>query len=100
MLQSILCLAAKGVIRDVQTNNISVFEILEQLRSSAVPFVLQESGLLAVWKRSLDDAAQFDVTLRVVNNGELLFEQPINVVFSAGSTTNRSVVSIMGLVVK
>ncbi len=94
-----LCLAARGVIRDVKTNNISVFSIWEELSAEGFPFLVQEMAVLTMWRRSATDEDAVDLQVRVLNNDTQLYTGPVRVTFTRGEH-HRSIVAIGGLVVR
>ena len=97
-MQSIICLAAKGVVRDAETGTISVYSILEQINAEGFPFFVQELALLAMWKREQDDPADIDLRVNVRNNNRVLSNEPFRVAFGE-MPLNRSIVNVRGLVV-
>jgi len=98
-MRSILCFAAKGVIRDAETGTISVYSILEQLNAEGFPFFMQEMGVLGVWKREAGDAADIDLQVRIRNNDRVLLNGPVRVAF-ADKQLHRTIVNFRGLVVQ
>jgi hypothetical protein len=97
-MRSIICLAAKGVVRDADTGNISVYSILEQFNAEGFPFFVQELALLATWKRKQNDPPDVDLRVKVRNNDRVLSNEPIRVTFG-DKLLNRSIVNLRGLVV-
>lgn len=98
MLQCFCCVAAKGVIRDTETNNISVFSILEQIGPAGFPFVIQDLALLALWRRSNDDPPEFDVEIILQNNSIDLHRGRLHVDFGP-NPVNRSIITFQGVIV-
>jgi len=94
-----LCLAALGVIRDTETNNVSVFSILEELGAQGFPFLIQEMGVLAMWRRSTPDEGAVDLQFRVLNNDTQLYAGPVRVAF-AQAERHRSIVRLGGLLIR
>jgi len=96
-MRSILCLAAKSVIRDAETGTISVYSILEQLNAEGFPFFLQELAVLGMWRRDADDVPDIDLQVRVRNNDRVLLTGPVRVAF-ADKPLHRTIVNLRGLV--
>ncbi len=94
-----LCLAARGVIRDVKTNNISVFSILEDLSAEGFPFLIQEMAILTMWRRSSPDEDAVDVELRVLNNDTQLHAGPVRVSFTRGER-HRNIITVNALLIR
>jgi hypothetical protein len=99
MPECFCCLAAKGVVRDVATNTISVFSILEQLGAAGFPFFIQEMAVLALWRRLEGEPQAFDLELIVRNNETQLHRAPVRVDFGTGRG-HRTIINIQGLLVK
>jgi len=70
MVQLKLVLCAESVIRDAETNNISVVNILEELGASAFPVVIPKLSTLFLLERTEDDPQQIDGTVIFVLDGE------------------------------
>jgi hypothetical protein len=99
MLTNLICLAAKGVIRDANTNTVSVFSILEEVGPSGFPAFIQEVAVLAVWQRERSDAATHEFQLVVRNNQQELMKGAVSATFGE-ATVNRSIVNLQGLVLQ
>lgn len=99
MLRCVLFLAAKGVVRDVTTNNISVFSILESIQGETFPFFIQELGVFAMWKRDPGDPAVHDLEFIIRNNDERYNAMKVKVEFGSG-LSHRTTINIAGVVVQ
>ncbi len=99
MLRCVLFLTAKGVIRDVATNNISVFSILESIQGETLPFFIQELGVFAMWKRDAGDPAAYDLEFIITNNNERFNAMNVKVDFGSG-LSHRTTINIAGVVVQ
>jgi len=98
MLRSLVFFAAKGVIRDVATNNISAFSILESLQGETLPFFVQELGVFAMWRRDAGDPSTFDLEFVIRNNATRFNSMPVNVNFGQG-LAHRTTINVAGVVV-
>jgi hypothetical protein len=95
---AIVCLAAKGVVRDADSGNISVFAILERLAPEGFPVLLQEVGLLIIWRRLQGEPQVFDAVVQIHNNSRQLLQSPLRADFGP-TALHRSIVSLQGLVI-
>lgn len=97
MLKSSLILCAIGVVIDSRSNNVSVFNILEEISPVNFPAFLPEVAVLNFLERdSLDDQSIVNLTLRLSIGGESLFQQVLSVNFQ-DKLRNRTVINIGGL---
>jgi hypothetical protein len=92
------CLAARGVIRDVDTNTMSIFSILEQLSGAGFPLFIQEIAVYAFWKRESKDPPTHDVVFSVSLNGTVLHTTPVTLTFG-NTLNNRLALALNGLVI-
>lgn len=99
MLSSSLCLLARGVIRDAETETISVFSIFENVTTEGFPFLIQELALLVFWHIDEEDPDVHQIEFRIFNNDDLLYEGEKRLDFD-GTQTNRSITRINGLTVQ
>ena len=98
MISSILMLCAEGVVRDAETNNVSVFNILEQISSQTFPMLVQKVAVLNILSKDNEDKDEFELFLRFVCNQDELMKKPFRVMFGNKQRT-RSVFQINGLVI-
>lgn len=88
-----ICLAARAVIQDAQNNQISAFSIIDQITPQALPALVPDVGVLAVW-RSADDDRQQDIpiTFRASNNQRELLAVNLSINFREANI-HRSIVA-------
>lgn len=98
MLRSVVFFAAKGVIRDVVTNNISVFSILEAIQNEVSPFFVQELGVFAMWRRDPGDPSTYELEFVIRNNDSRFNAMPVKVNFGEG-LAHRTTINVSGVVV-
>ena len=91
----IACLAAKGVVRDADSNNISVYNIIEQLNPEAFPGIFPELSLLGIWRR-VDNEGPSDLQLVITNNQHQLSDSVVRLDFGT-TTRSRTIVSLQGM---
>lgn len=96
MPKPLVCLAARSVLRDRDTDTISLFSILESLRAEGLPVFIQEVGVLVMWKREEDEPSVHELKFRILNNSRVLHELPVRVDFREGRT-NRTIVNLRGM---
>lgn len=96
MISSSLMLCAEGVIRDAETNNISVFKIFENITPEALPLLIPRFMVLAFLQRDDSDPLKIKCTLRITLNEEKILEQALNINFQ-GKKRNRTIINIGGL---
>jgi len=97
-MRSIVCLAAEGVIRDAQTNNISIFNILEGVTAEGFPLFIQRVTFFVFWERDAEDPQQISGRFRVEVAGRELHAQPIHINFG-NVLKNRTIIVTQGLVI-
>lgn len=96
MIESNLILCAEGVIRDAETNNISIFNILEELTAESYPILIQKSALFTVLTKEEDDPDKPDLKFLLFNNDELVNEHKLKVDFR-GKTKSRTIIRLGGI---
>jgi hypothetical protein len=94
-----VCLAAKGLVRDARTNNVSVYSILEQVTPAGFPAFIPEVEALAVWQKEAGDDGPIPLTFRVMNNQHQLESLGLTVAFGA-APRHRSMVGLTGLIIR
>ena len=98
MIKSKICIVAEGVIRDVQTNGISVYSILEELTVQGFPVFIQKIAFFALWEKEENDPGQYRTTFTIELDDKSLMSQGIDLDFQR-KLRSRSMVSINGLMV-
>lgn len=100
MPNSFLCLAARAVIRDAQTNSISVFNIVEQITPQALPALIPDVAVVAFFWREAHDDAQADIPIRfrAVNNLREILTINTSINFR-DTNLHRSIVTITPLLI-
>ncbi len=98
MLSSNALLCAEGVVRDAETNNISIFNILEEVSSADFPIYFQHFFVFAAAEKNGNGSAKMICHLEVGLNGETLLSIPFTLDFQ-GKPRAKAVISIAGLMV-
>jgi hypothetical protein len=98
MLRSTLCLVAEGVIRDAETNNVSVYNILESITAQGFPLFLSKLGFLAVWEKETTDPIIYRANFSITLNEQQLYAQDIPLDFQ-NNIRLRSIITVQGVVI-
>ncbi|MDM8550439.1 hypothetical protein QUF72_10190 [Desulfobacterales bacterium HSG2] len=98
MISSVLMLCGEGVIRDCETNHVSVFNILEQISSQTFPMLISKIAVLNILSKDDEDMDETTLFLRFACNKNELMKLPIRVKFG-GKERTRSIYQIDGLVI-
>ena len=99
MLRCTLAVVAESVVRDAQSNNVSVFNIIEAFGSASFPAILPRLAILFMLTREEGDPAQYALSLRISqgDHGEDTF--PVDCNF-AEHRRSRSIIQLGGLAVR
>lgn len=100
MPECFVCLVAKNVTRDADSNAVSLFHIIEDISPLGLPFFIPEIAALTMWRVEENDPDKIEIQFRVRNNEETLVSSPLILDFSNNVRTHRSVVNISPLLVK
>jgi hypothetical protein len=96
MIQQRLLLCAEGVVVDQLTNNLSVFNILDELHFQTLPAILPKMVIISVLDRDQDDPAKYEARLKIDLAGLKVMEMPIEYNFQNRSRT-RNMITMGGL---
>lgn len=81
MLGARLLVCAQGVIRDADTNQCTIVNVIEQVVLPQLPFVLPSLCMFALLERGVQDPTSFNCSLRVRINDKEMFGREVQVVF-------------------
>jgi hypothetical protein len=81
MLGAQLMVCAQGVIRDADTNQCTIVNVIESVVVPRLPFVLPSLCVFAVLERGVRDLPSFECSLRVRVNDKEVFGREIQVMF-------------------
>ena len=98
MIKCQIALLARWIIRDVETNTISVFSIVEQINILAFPSLGFDMSFFAYLRKDEADPKLLETKLQLRLDDELLFEVPIASDFG-DKQANRIIVQIGGLLI-
>ncbi len=89
-------LCAENVLLDIRTNNYSIFNVTEMLKSVTFPFLINKIEILALFEKDEDELDKATIKLIITNNGEEISKDETEIEFSEKSRT-RMLFSIEGL---
>ncbi|NQS97210.1 MAG: hypothetical protein HQ591_02040 [candidate division Zixibacteria bacterium] len=95
-LRSLLC--AEGIVRDVVTNNITVYNIIEEIGSVGFPLFLKKIFVFFVLNRTIEDDTEIEFDVKIINNEELLYESTVKADFQ-GKNRTRIIIKFDGIAV-
>jgi hypothetical protein len=88
---------AQSVVRDADTNYISLFNILDEMNSPTFPTVVPSLGMLTIFERIGDEEDPAAVQVRMRINDQVLHVTPLAVAFQ-GRARTRAILTVHGLV--
>ena len=92
-------LCADRVIRDAETNSISVINILEEITPEGLPLIIPRVTIFALLHRNKEeDPSLIKCTFRIGVGDNTLLEGELNVDFQ-DKERNRTIINIGGLVI-
>ncbi len=68
MITSIITLCAQGVVIDTETNNVSIFNLLEEIHGNEFPLFFPRIDFFTLLTRKEEDPKVINTTLSIVNN--------------------------------
>jgi hypothetical protein len=98
MITCKLLLCAQGVVRDADSGNVSVFNIMENIQAAGFPFFIQQMVVFALFERLREDSTQYEILFRLSMGTTELFTTPLAIDFQ-DKLRNRTTLHIRGLVV-
>lgn len=98
MIKADMFLVASGVVRDVETSNVSVFNILDTITAGGFPVIIQKMYLYVKTSRAVDDPDIAECRLQVLINDKELVSTPMSLNFE-DKTKNNAVMELNGLMI-
>jgi hypothetical protein len=99
MYSAKLMLCAEGVVRDAESNTVSVYNIFEEIRSATFPVIIPKLFILLITQRDpAQDPPTPAASIRIQLDSDLLDETKMEVNFQDKSR-NRFILGVGGLVV-
>lgn len=98
-MKAILIMCSEGIVLDRNTNNISVFNILEDIGSVGFPLLMQKFYFFSsVMKEGNDKKEEYELNLEVSVNDTIILTSKININFNRKLKT-RAIVQFGGLAI-
>jgi hypothetical protein len=94
---SLVC--SETIIRDVKTNQITAFNVIDDINSVGFPLLLPKLSVYFFSQRVKEDPDNLQVKLTILNNDTQLFSQDFPVNFSNNKMKNKSVIEVKGIVI-
>ncbi len=98
MLRTRLMLMAQGVVRDAETNAISVYNIFEDISVGGFPFFIQSFFVLTFFTKDEGDPNEFECLVEIRNNDNLLASFPARLNFQ-NTLRNRLISQVRGIAI-
>ncbi len=98
MIKSILSVCAESIVRDTVNNQISVFNIVEEINTPVFPHAIHKLSSLFYLIRDKEDAIENELSIRFIINGDEINRFPIHSDFQDKFKT-RVIVNLQGLVI-
>ena len=83
---------------DARTNNVSVFNIMEELNAVNFPILVQRFSAVLMLSRTEDEPQNMDLHLRITLGDQELYNGPLSVSFHQHLST-RAVADLFGLMI-
>lgn len=98
MLKTFLAIAANRVILDGMSNQISIIDVFEGLKSQSFPIILQKITFLFYLRRDVGDEETKSLSLKCSVDETETLTIPVSIDFRQGNTT-RAIINFSGFVV-
>lgn len=98
MITCKLALCAESVVRDIESNRVSIFNIFEGIKSHGFPIGIPRYTCFFFLSRGESDNATFEASLSFDLNGSSLKDFTVNVNFE-DKMNNRVIANVFGLVI-
>ncbi len=97
-MKVIMFACAQSISIDSQTNNISLFNIIEEINVSSFPIVINNFVVFSFIIREESEPNSISCRLKLILGNELISEIPFELNFQSQNKV-RSVVNIMGFII-
>ncbi len=98
MIRNVVSLVAEVVIREAETNNISVINIIDNITAQGFPLFMSRLAFLTIWEKETADPNAYRTIFSIALNEQNLHTQEINIDFQ-GHLRHRQIVTMQGLVI-
>jgi len=96
MIRSTLMAVSESIVKDSDSNSISILNIIEDVVLESFPIVMPKFATTVFFQKDGTDPDIFNLTLFVRNNNTLLIQHPMRLDFK-GKTRNRAIVRFGGI---
>lgn len=96
MINSKFIIVGENIIKDAESNNISVINILEDISAESFPILIQKMAILIYFEKESHDDDKPTLVLKVSNNNKILVEHTIKADFR-GKNKNRNIIKFGGI---
>ncbi len=97
MITPKVLLCADSVVRDAQSNRISVFNIFEKFSPKGFPALVARFSILVILQREVNDPDRIDGRLRITLAQQTLYDGVVPVQFE-GQVLSRGIITFEGFV--
>lgn len=97
MIRAKVCLLAEAVYIDRDTNEVSVFNLIETIQAAGFPVFMRRLTFFCLFEREPNDPAQNTVQFSIELNGRTVTSQEQNLGF-ADETRARNLMRVLGVV--
>lgn len=96
MIRSTLIILAQGIIQDVESNSISIFNIFEEIAGAGFPLFIQKCSILNCLERDITDPDSIHLHLAIKMGDVSIAEREVDVKFQ-DKLRSRMIVHLQGL---
>ena len=98
MINSTACVLCENIVRDGDTNTVSLISLIEQLHSPAFPLFLHKVGALISLLREEGDPDNVQLTMRMLIDDREVFRNNVQVGFQ-GRRQTRAIFRFNGIII-
>jgi hypothetical protein len=99
MIRNKLLICSEVVIKEAETNNISIINLFDQIAPAGFPFFFTKLAILHVYEREEGDPEEISINLKFELGAETIFSTDLNSNFQ-GKKQARNIVVLNGIVLK
>jgi hypothetical protein len=96
MIRHKIILCAQGVVVDKKSNNISIFNIIDEISPRSFPAIVARLTILSVLERDADDPNEFDSRLHIAIGDRTILDQIIHYSFE-NTLRTRNIIEFGGM---
>jgi hypothetical protein len=92
-----VCFAAEGIIRDAQTNQISAFNIIENITAAGLPTLIPRLAFFTLWEREAADPERINGRFNVHIGSDRIVDLAMFADFQGNVPRTRTMINMGGL---